>query len=142
MQKLCCVHTIQQPLPVRIIVTSLPTHISINSHPFPVGIVSGCFQHCSRCIIVLDIFHLFPFLDMTPLLSISTLCPSLLHPTSITIFHILLCIPLFFFPFDWVRPIYSKLFPSNSLFLVHAYLCSRFCSFNLAHKFLITYTSP
>ena len=38
-QKLCCVRTIQQPLPVWIIVTSLPTHISINSHPFPVGIV-------------------------------------------------------------------------------------------------------
>ena len=41
MQKLCCVHTIQQPLPVWIIVTSLPTHISINSHPFLVGIVSN-----------------------------------------------------------------------------------------------------
>ena len=41
MQKLCCVRTIQQPLPVWIIVTSLPTHISINSHPFPVGIVSS-----------------------------------------------------------------------------------------------------
>ena len=40
MQKLCCVCTIQQPLPVWIIVTSLPTHISINSHPFLVGIVS------------------------------------------------------------------------------------------------------
>ena len=40
MQKLCCVRTIQQPLPVWIIVTSLPTHISINSHPFLVGIVS------------------------------------------------------------------------------------------------------
>ena len=40
MQKLCCVRTIQKPLPVWIIVTSLPTHISINSHPFPVGIVS------------------------------------------------------------------------------------------------------
>ena len=37
----CCVRTIQQPLPVWIIVTSLPTHISINSHPFLVGIVSG-----------------------------------------------------------------------------------------------------
>ena len=40
MQKLCCVRTIQQPLPVWIIVTSLPAHISINSHPLPVGIVS------------------------------------------------------------------------------------------------------
>ena len=40
MQKLCCVCTIQQPLPVWIIVTSLPTHFSINSHPFLVGIVS------------------------------------------------------------------------------------------------------
>ena len=40
MQKLCCVCTIQQPLPVWTIVTSLPTHISINSQPFPVGIVS------------------------------------------------------------------------------------------------------
>ena len=29
-----------KPLPVWIIVTSLPTHISINSHPYPVGIVS------------------------------------------------------------------------------------------------------
>ena len=59
MQKLCCVRTIQQPLPVWIIVTSLPTHISINSHPFLVGIVSklcgwlldwntndGGFGHC------------------------------------------------------------------------------------------------
>ena len=44
MQKLCCVCTIQQPLPVWIIVTSLPTHISINSHPFPVGIVSDLDQ--------------------------------------------------------------------------------------------------
>ena len=40
MQKLCCVCTIQQPLPDWIIVTSLPNHISINSRPFPVGIVS------------------------------------------------------------------------------------------------------
>ena len=46
MQKLCCVCTIQQPLPVWIIVTSLPTHISINSHPFPVGIVSS--KHCDH----------------------------------------------------------------------------------------------
>ena len=56
MQKLCCVCTIQQPLPVWIIVTSLPTHISINSHPFPVGIVSALIwstmvgEHCSLTI--------------------------------------------------------------------------------------------
>ena len=33
------------PLPVWIIVTSLPTHISINSHLFPVGIVSSGILH-------------------------------------------------------------------------------------------------
>ena len=58
MQKLCCVRTIQQPLPVWIIVTSLPTHISINSHPFPMGIVSdpppfhGFFSHVWDFIII------------------------------------------------------------------------------------------
>ena len=40
MQKLCCVRTIQQPLRVWIIVTSLPTHISIKSHPYLAGIAS------------------------------------------------------------------------------------------------------
>ena len=52
MQKLCCVCTIQQPLPVWIIVTSLPTHTSINSHPFLVGIVS---VHWGRGPVVLDL---------------------------------------------------------------------------------------
>ena len=48
MQKLCCVCTIQQPLPVWIIVTSLPTHISINSHPFPVGITFAAFKRAEN----------------------------------------------------------------------------------------------
>ena len=42
MQKLCCVHTRQHPLPVwsHKFVLSSTTHISTNSHPFLVGIVS------------------------------------------------------------------------------------------------------
>ena len=41
-QKLCCVCTRQHPLPVwsHKFVLSSPTHISTNSHPFLVGIVS------------------------------------------------------------------------------------------------------
>ena len=42
MQKLCCVRTRQHPLPVwsHKFVLSSTTHISTNSHPFLVGIVS------------------------------------------------------------------------------------------------------
>ena len=42
MQKLCCVHTRQHPLPVwsHKFVLSSPTHFSTNSRPFLVGIVS------------------------------------------------------------------------------------------------------
>ena len=45
MQKLCCVHTRQHPLPVwsHKFVHSSTTHISTNSHPFLVGIVSCTF---------------------------------------------------------------------------------------------------
>ena len=45
MQKLCCVRTRQHPLPVwsHKFVLSSTTHISTNSHPFLVGIVS--YQH-------------------------------------------------------------------------------------------------
>ena len=50
MQKLCSVCTIQQPLPVQIILTSLPTHISINSHPFPVGIVSNLDERTTNSV--------------------------------------------------------------------------------------------
>ena len=44
MQKLCCVRTRQHPLAVwsHKFVLSSTTHISTNSHPFLVGIVSTC----------------------------------------------------------------------------------------------------
>ena len=52
MQKLCCVRTRQHPLPVwsHKFVLSSTTHISTNSHPFLVGIVSkihyeSLFEH-------------------------------------------------------------------------------------------------
>ena len=49
MQKLCCVRTRQHPLPVwsHKFVLSSTTHISTNSHPFLVGIVSpfSIFSH-------------------------------------------------------------------------------------------------
>ena len=48
MQKLCCVRTRQHPLPVwsHKFVISSPTHFSINSQPFLMGIVSN--KHATK----------------------------------------------------------------------------------------------
>ena len=45
---MCCVRTRQHPLPVwsHKFVLSSTTHISANSHPFLVGIVSLCIRQC------------------------------------------------------------------------------------------------
>ena len=45
MQKLCCVRTRQHSLPVWIISSQVHHHISTNSQPFLVGIVSPCIDH-------------------------------------------------------------------------------------------------
>ena len=65
MQKLCCVRTRQHPLPVwsHKFVISSPTHISTNSRPFLVGIVSVCMiVHSSSkgCIAVSLAPHFLP----------------------------------------------------------------------------------
>ena len=77
MQKLCCVCTIQQPLPFWIIVTSLPTHISINSHPFPVGIVS----------IVHDILAVYWTHDLTIVLTVAQMTTFFEHADQMGIPH-------------------------------------------------------
>ena len=72
MQKLCCVRTRQHPLPVwsHKFVLSSTSHISTNSHPFFVGIVSlvGTIAHEVTLATVHDLHHctVAPFLT-TPL---------------------------------------------------------------------------